>query len=282
MGMEILNVLPRFSQKEINPVGEKDFVGEDGLLVCGICRERKQCRIELGDFIRIVPCMCKCRQKEAEDRRKQEEFQEQMRRIKRLRDASMMSGKFREAAFDKYELRADNKEAYRVARKYVETFREMYAKNQGLLFYGPVGTGKSYTAACIANELLAKERSVIMTSFVKILQDIWSSEKKEADYIAIFNSASLLIIDDLGTERSTDYSLEKVYNVIDSRVRSNKPMILTTNLDLREMMENTDIRYKRIYDRIFENCYPVNMPGKSFRVMKAAERFEEMKKVLEE
>lgn len=280
MGMDILNELPDFPQEEINPAGEEDFVGEDGLLVCGICRKRKQYRIELGDFTKIVPCMCKCRQKEAEDRRKQEEFREQMHRIKRLRDASMMSGKFQEATFDKYILRDNNKEAYRVAKKYVETFREMYAKNQGLLFYGPVGTGKSYTAACIANELLANERSVIMTSFVKILQDIWNSEK-EADYIAILNSASLLIIDDLGTERGTDYSLEKVYNVIDSRVRSNKPMILTTNLELRGMMESTDIRYRRIYDRIFENCYPVEMPGKSFRVMKAAERFEDMKKILE-
>ena len=50
-------------------------------------------------------------------------------------------------------------------------FDEMYRNNQGLLLYGPVGTGKSYAAACIANELLNQKIPVIMTSFVKILTD---------------------------------------------------------------------------------------------------------------
>ena len=119
-----------------------------------------------------------------------------------------------------------------------------------------------------------------MTSFVKILQDI-QGNVKESDYIQILNSASLLIIDDLGAERNTDYALEKVYNVIDSRVRTNKPMILTTNLTLNEMLQCTDIRYKRVYDRIFETCYPVEMPGESFRQLEAADRFDRMKQFLE-
>lgn len=67
-------------------------------------------------------------------------------------------------------------------------------------------------------------------------------------------------------------ALEKVYNVIDSRVRADKPMILTTNLTFDEMMRNPDIRYRRIYDRIFEHCFPVEIPGKSFRIIKAAQR----------
>ena len=58
----------------------------------------------------------------------------------------------------------------------------------------------------------------------------------EAAYIGMLNACSLLIIDDLGAERNTDYALEKVYNVIDSRVRADKPMILTTNLTFDEMM----------------------------------------------
>lgn len=110
---------------------------------------------------------------------------------------------------------------------------------------------------------------------------IWENNK-EAEYITILNSASLLIIDDLGTERETDYALEKVYNIIDSRVRSNKPMIITSNLELKDMMECRDIRKKRIYDRILECCYPMYVGGKSFRMMKAAQRFDEMKDFLEE
>lgn len=81
-----------------------------------------------------------------------------------------------------------------------------------------------------------------MTSFVKILQNI--QKQDEAEYIAMLNSAKLLILDDLGTGRNTDYALEKVYNIIDSCSRVSKPMVLTTNLSLDEMMDATDIRYK--------------------------------------
>ena len=66
--------------------------------------------------------------------------------------------------------------------------------------------------------------------------------------------------------------MEKVYNVIDGRARADKPMILTTNLSFDEMMRNPDIRYRRIYDRIFETCIPVEISGNSFRIMRAAQR----------
>lgn len=176
-------------------------------------------------------------------------------------------------------VREENKKAFQTARAYVRDFQTMIKdghpktgeKNIGLVFYGKVGTGKSYTAACIANALMDMKVSVIMTSFVKILQDIQSRED-EANYISVLNGCKLLIIDDLGAERNTDYALEKVYNVIDSRARADKPMILTTNLSFDEMMRNPDIRYRRIYDRIFETCIPVEMPGNSFRITRAAQR----------
>ena len=162
---------------------------------------------------------------------------------------------------------------------YSKRFDRMFSENQGLIFHGPVGTGKSFTSACIANELLDNSTSVIMTSFVKILQNI--QKQDEAEYIAMLNSAKLLILDDLGTERNTDYALEKVYNIIDSRSRVSKPMVLTTNLSLDEMMDATDIRYKRIYDRILETCYPVEISGDSFRMQSAAQRFDRMAEFME-
>lgn len=84
-----------------------------------------------------------------------------------------------------------------------------------------------------------------------------------------------------GAERSTDYALEKVYGIIDNRYRAKKPLILTTNLTLRQMQEATDIRYTRIYDRIFEMCYPLEFSGVSWRKREAAQRYEETKKLLE-
>ncbi|MCC2196196.1 ATP-binding protein [Fusicatenibacter sp. CLA-AA-H241] len=278
--MDLTGVLP-ISESGAERLAEGDHIGEDGLVYCGKCGSRKQLRVKFGDKTHVVRCVCKCESKELEEKKKQEEYEEQMRRINRLKEASMMDKKYREVTFDKYEVREENKKVFEMAKKYVDRFQDMYKKNQGLLLYGPVGTGKSFTAACIGNYLLDNAKPVIMTSFVKILQDIWENDR-EAEYITILNSASLLIIDDLGTERETDYALEKVYNIIDSRVRANKPMIITSNLELNDMMECEDIRKKRIYDRILECCYPMYVGGKSFRMMKAAQRFDEMKDFLEE
>lgn len=278
--MDLTGVLP-ISESGAERLAEGDHIGEDGLVYCGKCGSRKQLRVKFGDKTHVVRCVCKCESKELEEKKRQEEYEEQMRRINRLKEASMMDKKYHEVTFDKYEVREENKKVFEMAKKYADRFQDMYKKNQGLLLYGPVGTGKSFTAACIGNYLLDNAEPVIMTSFVKILQDIWENDR-EAEYITILNSASLLIVDDLGTERETDYALEKVYNIIDSRVRANKPMIITSNLELNDMMECEDIRKKRIYDRILECCYPMYVGGKSFRMMKAAQRFDEMKDFLEE
>lgn len=278
--MDLTGVLP-ISESGAERLAEGDHIGEDGLVYCGKCGSRKQLRVKFGDKTHVVRCVCKCESKELEEKKRQEEHEEQMRRINRLKEASMMDKKYREVTFDKYEVREENKKVFEMAKKYADRFQDMYKKNQGLLLYGPVGTGKSFTAACIGNYLLDNAKPVIMTSFVKILQDIWENDR-EAEYITILNSASLLIVDDLGTERETDYALEKVYNIIDSRVRANKPMIITSNLELNDIMECEDIRKKRIYDRILECCYPMYVGGKSFRMMKAAQRFDEMKDFLEE
>ncbi len=278
--MDLTGVLP-IAESGAERMAEGDHIGEDGLVYCGKCGSRKQLRVMFGDKTHVVRCVCKCESKEMEEKKRQEEYEEQMRRINRLKEASMMDKKYREVMFEKYEVREENQKVFEMAKKYASRFQDMYKKNQGLLLYGPVGTGKSFTAACIGNYLLNNAKPVIMTSFVKILQDIWENDR-EAEYITILNSASLLIIDDLGTERETDYALEKVYNIIDSRVRANKPMIITSNLELNDMMECEDIRKKRIYDRILECCYPMYVGGKSFRMMKAAQRFDEMKDFLEE
>ena len=73
------------------------------------------------------------------------------------------------------------------------------------------------------------------------------------------------IIDDLGVERSTEYAMEQMFFVIDSRYRSRRPMIITTNLKLAELKNPPDLAHARIYDRILERCAPILFAGKNFR-----------------
>lgn len=265
-----------------------DYFDNDGMLICGKCKKRKEMRISFPkcdgtkQFTEsIVPVLCECRQAEMEKRKKEADYREQMQEIDRMKQNSLIESKFRNARLDVFRQTSENANLYKAAKRYVENFPKMLEENQGILFWGTVGTGKSFTAACIANELLERMTTVVMTSFVKILQDIHNLNNDETSYLDKLNQPKLLIIDDLGTERNTDYALEKVYNVIDSRYRARKPLILTTNLTLREMQQETDIRYKRIYDRIFEMCYPFQVTGKSWREYEAARRFDEMQQLME-
>lgn len=292
------NTLQDAVQSVIRDIGSEtgaenaeDTVDENGILHCHKCGGAKQRWINFPNFDKqgrstrtLVRCLCKCEVEASEERQRQEEYQQEMMRISRLKDSSLIEDRLRNVTFDTFVRTAENEKLYGIARKYVANFDEMCENSQGLLLYGKVGVGKSYAAACIANELMNRKVPVIMTSFVKILQALTPGEntKSEEELISRLNSAKLLIIDDLGTERNTDFALEKVYNVIDSRYRVGKPLILTTNLELRDMQATTDIRYQRIYDRIFEMCYPIRVQGQSWRMGQAAKRFEQMKTLLEE
>ena len=90
------------------------------------------------------------------------------------------------------------------------------------------------------------------------------------------------IIDDFGMERGTDYGLEQVFHVIDTRYRSNKPLIATTNRPLDELKKPTDTAHSRIYDRLLSMCVPIRFTGVNFRQETAKRKMETMKKLLAE
>ena len=149
------------------------------------------------------------------------------------------------------------------ARAYVENWKEVYQNNTGLLLFGDVGTGKSFFAGCIANALLDRDAPVLMTNFPTILNCLTGIfSENRADFIASFDEYDLLIIDDLGVERSTEYAMEQMFFVIGSRYRSR---IIITNLKLAELKNRPGLAHVRIYDRIQERCAPILFAGKNFR-----------------
>ena len=171
MNLDLQKVLPAEAfETEQN---EGDYIGKDGLLYCGVCRTKKQTRLPASDFTggreMIVPCICKCKVEENKRKEEEEKKRQEMQRLERLKASSLMDAKLKAARLDGYQVDGDNQKIYNLAGNYVKRFDEMYEKRQGLLFWGTVGTGKSYTAACIANELLDQMIPVVMTSFVKIL-----------------------------------------------------------------------------------------------------------------
>jgi DNA replication protein DnaC len=84
----------------------------------------------------------------------------------------------------------------------------------------------------------------------------------------------------LGIERDTGYAKEQVFNIIDSRYRAGLPMIITTNLTMQKLATEGDLADKRVYDRILERCYPVEVAGESRRMKKLIESRDDMKNIL--
>ena len=167
-----------------------------------------------------------------------------------------------------------------LARRYVEHREDMRTDNIGCLFWGGVGTGKSYLAGCIANALMEKEIPVHMTNFALILNDLAASFEGHNEYISRLCRYPLLILDDFGMERGTEYGLEQVFNVIDSRYRSGKPLIVTTNLTLDDLRNPEDTAHSRIYDRLLSMCVPVRFTSDNFRQEAAQAKLERLKKLM--
>ena len=110
----------------------------------------------------------------------------------------------------------------------------------------------------------------------------WTFENDNGrnEYISRLCRYPLLILDDFGMERGTEYGLEQVFNVIDSRYRSGKPLIVTTNLTLDDLRNPEDTAHSRIYDRLLSMCVPVRFTGENFRQETAQRKMENMKKLI--
>ena len=261
-------------QKEPGP---EQYLGEDGLIYCGKCHTPVQCRITFEGRERIMPCICKCQKEERERQEQRMKEEEQLLYVRRLKAAGIQERHLQDWTFAS----ATDTPSVQMAKRYTENWKKVKAENLGLLLWGDVGTGKSFLAACIANALLEKGVPVLMTNFSKILNQMGAMYSDERDrYIASFNRFSLLIIDDLGIERNTEYALEQVYAVVDERYKAGLPLIITTNLTISQLRNPEDVAHARIYSRILEMCTPVHVPGLDRRTAIGKSKQELVKEVL--
>lgn len=259
---EVLKKLEKTTNEEIKAAD--DYTDDDtGLLMCGQCHTKKQKKISFLGEERIVGCLCRCAVEKLEKEREEYRVKEELLNIQKMKSAGLQDRTFYNYTFDRCHASQENA-IY--AKRYVEHFSEMVQTGQGLLFWGNVGTGKTFFAGCIANALLEQKIPVLMTSFPKILNalgGLYSSERNE--YLASLNRYTLLVIDDMGIERESQYTIETVYTVIDERYKSGKPFIITTNIQLDVLKSPQDVEHARIYDRIMERCMPVFFGGKNYR-----------------
>lgn len=116
------------------------------------------------------------------------------------------------------------------AERYVEAVRGR-DKGPWLIISGPNGTGKTFTACAIGNELM-DERTVRFSTMSEIIRADWATKS-----IKDYTNPGLLIIDDFGKEKPTEYSVSKFFEIIDGRDSRVRPTIVTTNYGRQAMAE---------------------------------------------
>lgn len=257
-----------------------DYLSEDGLLMCGKCHTPKQCRFTATwDGKEKTPytlCNCARAHRDAEEQARQaQNLSIEINRLRKLGfpDSEMADWTF--AHDDETDPRTTS-----IAHKYVDNFPEMKKRGKGLLLYGPVGTGKTHAAACIANELINQGRPCLVTNFARITNTLQGMFDGKQRYLDDFNRLDLLVIDDLAAERDTSYMNEMIFNIIDSRYRSGKPLIATSNLTQAELTAPCSVDKERIYSRLLEMCVPVEVKGADRREKKLQDDSADMKRLL--
>ncbi len=260
----VMSVLrPQF---DAMPITEDDYLHADGLIHCAKCDTPKQMLIDLlgtGEQIK-VKVLCRCQETALDLEEAQTKARKRRESLQRSRETNIDNIAWHSCTFDSDDQRDPG--ASTKARNYVKNFEAMLQTDTGLLMYGGLGSGKTYLAASIANALLEEGRNIMMTNITSLVAKINANFGEERDYwLSKIARAHLLILDDFGVERTTEYAMEQAYEVVNARYKSGKPMIITTNLTMQEMQKETLLEKKRVFDRVTEKCIPLRVQGESRR-----------------
>lgn len=178
---------------------------------------------------------------------------------------------FKDKNFETYNPQNESqKYALGICRKMAQTRNPRKSEGQGLYLCGPVATGKTHLAIAVLKEHLAKGYGGMFIRTVDFLQRL---RPPNNDYSLLDRAreTSLLVFDDLGMQSDTQWTFEKITDVIDYRNTNLLPTIITSNLTI-DMMNEGGLEYQRIASRIQEGCEMLLIKGDNYRRQIAIER----------
>ncbi len=240
---------------------ENEFTYRDadltGLPVCEKCGTPKEV-IVLG---KRTPCLCKC---ESEAERK------------RLCGIITIAEERKRACFTdcsalaKHTFESDETPAFLASRagvKFAETFGERMKTGRGLVFYGPVGTGKTFLASAICNRVIEKGYTARMLSFPDVTYKLSRFDRQTKDEAeSAILSPDLVVFDDFGAEPDSEPIRESVFKAINMRLLSGKPYVLTTNKRPSWFTSFAPIEEERITSRICGSADFIEVGGRDRRM----------------
>lgn len=190
-------------------------------------------------------------------------------------ETSKLGERFKTRTFENFKVNNQNENAYKLAKGFVNNFEKAKEKGLGIMFIGNYGVGKTHLACSIAIELINNGIPVIYGSSISLLGKIRETYESnintnEWQLLDLYSNTDLLIIDDLGKEKPSEWVLEKLYYIINQRYENLKPVVITTNYNIDELInrlttKNNSSTAEAIISRLNEMCTGVFVNDKDYR-----------------
>ena len=211
--------------------------------------------------------------------KKQKELAEEQelrkQKIESILGKSGIKKRYLSRTIDSFSVTAENKRSFEVATDYIKNFREYFTQGKGLYLEGPCGTGKTHLAIAIALAIINTGVPVICKTSIDILGDIKrcyerNSEVTEEEVLEAYKTVDLLIIDDLGKEQVTEWSVPVLYSILNERYEALLPTIITTNYNTTALAEKLSAKgdaetATAIISRFVESSKRVTMSWADYR-----------------
>ena len=210
-----------------------------------------------------------------EEEKKLRKMQEFANKVDKIIKNSKMSKRNLNYKFDNFEVNSNNKKVYQSLKEYSEKLANS-VERKGLILVGNNGVGKTHLACSIANELIKNGIPIIYGTLINLLAELKNTYDvdnniSEMEIIKLYEKVDLLIIDDLGKEKPSEWGLEKLFTIINSRYENNLPVIITTNYNQNSLIDRLSINgeietAKSIISRLYEMCYLVKIEDRDHRI----------------
>jgi DNA replication protein DnaC len=151
--------------------------------------------------------------------------------------------------------------------EYLTNWKENKEKGRGLYLCGGIGTGKTHLAVAVLNELIRKKR--IPSLFVTVpelldnMRETYNKPGRDLDeWMYAVQNADFLVLDDLGSERATDWVRERIFVIVNYRYREALPTVFTSNIGPKDLAKQLG---DRTASRIIAMCEWIGLEGDDYR-----------------
>src|SRR4051812_21837385 len=217
------------------------------------------------------PCTPECEKK---NEQREWELTRRDARVASLRERSGLSKRMRGYTLGNFRVIASDAARARMkVDEYLENWEENREAGRGLYFCGGVGTGKTHLAVAVMNELIRKKRVpslfVTVPELLDNLRETYNKPGRNLDeWMDAVQNADFLVLDDLGSERATEWGRERIFGIVNPRYREALPRVFTSNIGLKDLAAQLG---DRTASRVIAMCEGIQIEGDDYRQTTARE-----------